>query len=201
MLIIGSRLKGHPVLSLHLGGMVARIREPIFDPDEMKIVAFWLEGPSVGKEFGDILETGDIREVSDLGLIVDSDDAFVRQGEVIKLDKIIAVDFELVGKKVVTKKGTKLGRIVDYMVDRDGFTIHQFIVRRPILKSFLDPELIIGRSEIVSADDTKIVVRDEEGKIREKALEEDFTPDFVNPFRKQPLAQVDNQSPDELDTE
>ena len=188
-------------MSLHLGGMVARVSEPIIDPDEMKIVAFWLEGPNVGREFGDILEAGDIREVSDLGLIVDSDDVFVREGEVIRLDKILAVGFELVGKKVVTKKGTRLGKVIDYMVNDDNFIIQQFTVQRPALKSFLDPELIIGRSEVVSVDDKKIVVRDEEKKIREKALGEDFTPNFVNPFRKQPLAQADSRSPDELDTE
>lgn len=200
MLVTSSRLVRCPVMSLHVGDEIARTEEPIIDPDDLKIVAFELSGPLVGGDAGTILEVRDIREFSDIGMIVDSVDVFVNPGEVIRLDEVRKIGFQMIGKKVVTKKGTKLGKVLDYTVNSDDFMIQQFTVQRPILKSIVDPELLIGRSEIVSVDDEKIIVRDEEAKIKEKVVD-DFTPSFINPFRKQPLAPAESQTLDEQDTE
>ncbi|MBQ6355192.1 hypothetical protein IJJ18_02110 [Candidatus Saccharibacteria bacterium] len=200
MLVTSSRLTNCPVMSLHVGDEIARVVSPIIDPNDLKIVAFELNGPLVGRDAGTILETRDVREFSDIGMIVDSIDVFVNPGDVIRLDEVRKINFSLVGKKVVTKKGTKLGKVIDYTVNSDDFMIQQMTVQRPILKAFVDPELLIGRSEVVSVDDDKVIVRDEEAKIKEHAAE-DFTPSFVNPFRKQPLAQAESQTLDEPDTE
>ena len=80
--------------------------------------------------------------------------------------------------------------------------LQQIIVKRPVVKSFLDPELTIPRKEIAEVTDYKIIVKDEEKEIREKAKNEEFIPNFVNPFRKKPepdYAPAENQSPDEQD--
>ena len=94
------------------------------------------------------------------------------------------LNFNVVGLKVETKKGSKLGKVTDFTVTSDNFSVQQIIVKRPAIKSFLDPELIIPRAEIVEITDYKIIVRDEEKVIKERALKEDFVPNFVNPFRK-----------------
>ena len=186
MLINASKLLGYPILSLHMGGPIAWVYSEIVDPEKMKIVAFYVEGPAIknNPEVGDIMEASDVREFSDLGMIVDSEDDFVNEGEVKKLDKVLALNFSLYGLKVVTKKGTKLGKIVDFVVDTDNYMVHQRVVKRPVVKAFLDPELIIPRKEILEIDDYKIVVKDEEEKIRKRATHEDFVPNFVNPFRE-----------------
>lgn len=186
MLINASRLLGYPILSLHVGGPVAWVYSEIVDPEKLKIVAFYVEGPAIKNdpEAGDIMEASDVREFSNMGMIVDSTDDFVEEGQVKKLDKILALNFSLFGLKVVTKKGTKLGKIADFVVDTDNYMVHQLVVKRPVVKAFLDPELIIPRREILEIDDYKIVVKDEEEKIRKRAAHEDFVPNFVNPFRE-----------------
>ena len=45
--------------------------------------------------------------------------------------------------------------------------------------------------------DYKIIFKDEEEKIRKKAVKEDFIPNFVNPFRKPDLDPVKAQRSDE----
>ena len=200
MLLLGSNLTGYPILSLHVGGEIARVSKPIIDPENLKIVAFRVLGPSTGKEVGDILMTDGVRETSDIGMIVDSVDDFVRSGEVVRLDKVLELNFDIIGLKVITKKGTKLGKVSDYMVNPENFEISQIVVQRPFFKALNDPELWIGRSEIVEINDERIIVKDEEAKIQQKIVK-DFTPDFVNPFRKQPAVQAQMESPDELDTE
>lgn len=186
MLINASRLINYPVLSLHVGGPIAWVDAEIVDPEKLKILAFYVSGPAIQNdpEAGEILESRDVREFSNLGMIVDSVEVFVNPGDVAKLDKVMELNFALVGLKVETKKGTKLGKIVDYVVDSETFMVHQLIVKRPAIKAFLDPELIIPRKEILEVDDYKVIVKDEEEKIRKRAAREDFVPNFVNPFRE-----------------
>ncbi|MBR5621307.1 hypothetical protein IKW75_02395 [Candidatus Saccharibacteria bacterium] len=197
MLINANDLLNKPILSLHMGGMIAKTSEIIVDPDNLKVVAFKVYGPEVGGEFGEYLQEKDVREYSPLGMVIDSIDEFVNETDVVKLEKVLKLNFSLNGMKVVTKKGTKLGKVSGYTINTDNFMVQQLIVQRPILKAFVDPELIIGRSEVVKITDTEIVVKDEESKIRANATHEDFIPNFVNPFREQRLSTADSQTLDE----
>ncbi len=185
MLLNSSKLIGCPVLSLHLGGPIGSVVSEIVDPSELKIVALNVNGPQTGNgDYGDILDVRSIREFSNIGMIIDSIDDLVSKGEVVKFDKIIDLNFAVNGLNVVTKKGTKLGKVIDYTFDPETMTIMQFIVKRPLIKSFLDPELTINRSQIKEVNDYELIVNDEEDKIKEKAKKEDFVPNFVNPFRE-----------------
>ena len=193
MLIDSSRLENFPVLSLHMGTPIAFLRNPIVDPNNLKLLAFELTGPEVGGENGTILDVRDIREFSPLGAIIDSSDNFVNPGDVIKLDKIMKLNFTLKDLKVETKKKTKLGKVSDFVVDTDTFEVRQLIVRRPPLKAFIDPELVIPKKEIVEITDYKVIVKDEEDKIKKKAIKEDFVPNFVNPFREPDFAPINRE--------
>ena len=198
MLITGSKLLNCPVLSLHVGGQIAEVKSDIIDPNDLKIVALNVNGPQTGDgEHGDILDTRSVREYSSLGLIIDSIDDLVLSDDVIKIKKILELNFSLIGLNVKTKKGTKLGKVTDYTFDTDTFTVMQIIVKRPILKSIIDPELIIGRSEIKEINDYEIVVKDEEEKIRKQATKTDFVPNFVNPFREGVFTPNENYIEDE----
>ena len=94
------------------------------------------------------------------------------------------LNFSLIGLTVKTKKGTKLGKVIDYTFDSETFSVIQLIVKRPVMKAILDPELVIGRSEIKEVNDYEIIVKDEENKIRQRATKQDFVPNFVNPFKE-----------------
>lgn len=183
MLINYSKLLNAPVLSIQDSGRVATISSVIVDPDSLKIIAFRVYG-AVNTEGGNILDARSIREYSNLGLVIDSTEELIGDHDVVKIEKVLELNFSPIGLKVETKKGSKLGKVIDFTVTNDNFSIQQIIVKRPTIKSFLDPELVIPRAEIVEITDYKIIVRDEEKVIKERALKEDFVPNFVNPFRK-----------------
>ncbi|MBR3055839.1 hypothetical protein IKG64_00755 [Candidatus Saccharibacteria bacterium] len=187
MLIYTSKLTGTPVLSMQAAGPIGYISRAIVDPDGLKIIAFVLNGPS---RSANLLPVQSIREYSELGMVIDSIDELVGPDDVIRLQKVLALNFDLLTLKVVTKKGSKLGKIIDYTVTSEDFVVQQLIVKRPTLKSFTDPELIIPRREIIEVTDYKVIVRDEEKTIRARAEKEDFIPNFVNPFRKTTTAQA-----------
>ena len=188
MLINGSRLINCPILSLHVSGKIAQVVEPVVDPNDLKIIAFKVEGPLVGREAGNVLPVHSIREFSRLGMIIHSIDEVVEEEEVINIKNILELNFSLVGLKVQTKKGEKLGKVADFSVEPESWQIQQIIVQRPWLKSFLDPELIISRQRIANVDDYTITITDEHEKPKAKAKANPDLVNFINPFREPDFA-------------
>ena len=199
MLLIGSKVANMPVLSLHVGGPIAEIREAVIDPEDLKVIAYTLDGPIIKNdpEIGNILDTQDVREISNSGLIVDSADRFTTREDVVRFDKVMDLGFHLVGLKVVTTNGKKLGKIIDYTLDSSTFMIYQLIVQRPFMSSLMDPELTINRSQIVEVDDFKVTIKHDKAQVKmpkekKKAEPEEFVPNFTNPFRKPAYTEEDS---------
>lgn len=201
MLVYASKLIGTPILSMQAGGAITRIAEPIVDPDNLKIIAFRLQGGVISRSNTNILDVSSIREYSKYGMVIDSVEELVAPEDVIKIAKILELNFSLIDLKVETKKGSKLGKVSDFTVNSNDFIVQQIVVKRPLMKSFNDPELTIHRREIVEITDYKVIVKDEEKKLKEKAENEDFVPNFVNPFREPDFAPADMKSPADKDIE
>ena len=197
MLVYASKIIGTKVLSVQAGGPVGVIEGIVVDPNTLKIVAFKVGGGVVARSENFILDVNSIREYSTYGFVIDHIEELVAPGDVIKIAKVLELNFDLAGLKVETRKKSKLGRIQDYTITSEDFTVQQIVVKRPVVKSFLDPELIISRKEIVEINDYKVIVKDEEKTLKERASKEDFVPNFVNPFREQGFAPADTKSPDE----
>ena len=137
MLIAGNRLLNTPVLGLQTGGELARTKHAIIDPANLKIHAYELQGTLLGSG-PTLLRIADVREISDIGLIVDSSDEFVGVEDVIKLGELYNLHFNLLGMNVVDVKGSKLGKVNGYTVNTTDFLVHQLSVKRPLFKSFSD---------------------------------------------------------------
>ena len=199
MLVIGSKMINNPILSLHVGDQIATTQRAIIDPEDLKVMAYTLTGPLLNDpEVGDILMTDDVRELGPNGLIIDSIDRLVTREDIIRLDEVMKLNFNLIGLKVVSQDGKKLGKIVDYTLDSQSFMVYQLIVQRPMFASFNDPQLTINRSQIIEIDDFKVTIRhdSEEVKVKKKesSEQEEFKPDFVNPFRKPAYDPSDDDS-------
>ncbi len=203
MLVIGSTMIGNSVLSLHIGGAIGTTKEAVIDPENLNIIAYTVDGPAIKNdpEVGNILDVNDVRELGPEGLIINSTDVLVKREDIIRVDEVMKLNFGLVGLKVVTQKGKKIGKVVDYTFDSNSFMVYQLIVQRPVgFASLNDPHLTINRSQIVEIDDFKITIKHDKEQVKvvekkKKVEKEDFTPNFVNPFRKPSYA------PDEASTD
>lgn len=183
MLITGDRLLDTPVLGLQTGSELARTKNAIIDPSNLKILAYELSGPLLSVH-PSLLRIVDVREISDIGLIVDSSDEFVGLDDVIKLGEVYKLHFELDGMSVIDVKGAKLGRVNGYTINTADFMVYQLSVKRPLLKSLNDTELLIHRSQITEINNEAIIVHSE-ADIPEPILESVRT-SYVNPFRSKP---------------
>lgn len=181
MLIEGSKLLKYPILSLRTASRIAEVKGLVIDPNFLKVVAFEISAASSRQSL--FLEASSVREFSKMGMIVDSDEEFVEKDDVIKLKETIDLGFSLDNMKVISKKKAMLGRIEDFIINTEDFQIMQLIVKRPIYKALIDPELVIGRSDIHEINDSEIIVKSEEGTIMKKSGTLDFVPNFVNPFK------------------
>lgn len=187
MLMSGNRLMHAPVLGLNTGSEIARTERVIVDPSNLKIIAYQLSGPLLDTD-PSFLMVADIREVSQIGLIVDSSDEFVSEGDIVKLDQIHSLNFNLRGMPVIDKKKRKLGKVSDYNVNVGDFVVYQLNVKRPLFKNFSDPEILVHRSQIIEINDQHIIVRSETQEVSEPIMES-VQKSYVNPFRKKTSAE------------
>lgn len=167
-------------MSLQTGAELARIKTPVIDPWTLKIVAYEVEGALLD-EHPSLLRLADVRELSDIGMIVDSSDEFIGLNDVVKLKKIYELHFPLIGLAVIDEHKRKLGKVSNYSVEIDGFIIQQLTVRRPFIKSLGDAELLIHRSQITQVNNTTITVSSTAQKTEPI---KDSLQSYANPFRQ-----------------
>ena len=201
MLVIGSDMINKSVLSLHMGGEIARTTSAVIDPEDLKVIAYVVDGPLIKNdpEVGDILATDDVRELSKEGLIIDSADVLTTEEDVVRIKDIMELNFDLIGLKVVTRDGKKIGKVIDYTLDSGSFMIYQLTVQRSIgLASFNDPVLTINRSQVIEIDDYKITIKHDKEEVKitknEAKTANEVPREFVNPFRKPAFGQSDESS-------
>lgn len=183
MLILKDRLLNVPIMSLQTGGEIARTAAPIIDPRQLKIVAFYCEGHHLDVKPA-ILHTEDIREIADVGFIVDSADDIMAPTDLVRLQNILDFHFELVGKQVVEENGRKLGKVIDYTLDNQSFYIIKLHVKPGMMQAWKTTELIIGRTQIREIDETKIIVKSATNKAVQPLKSMQRIVD--NPFRSHP---------------
>lgn len=181
MILLGSTLNNIPVMGIQTGSELARTESPVIDPALLTIVAYKLHGHLLDHD-STLLTVADIREISDIGVIVDSSDEFVEPEDIVKIREVYDQRFHLVGTAVTNERREKLGKVIDFTVDTGGFVIQQLTVKRPLFRSLNDTELLIHRSQIIEINNDGIVVHSE-AKAPEPELHE-VVGSYVNPFRK-----------------
>lgn len=183
MLLLGERLIGTPVMSLQVGTKVAETIHPIIDPRTLSIVAYEVDGPLLNQR-PSFIRIADIRELSDLGMIIDSSDELVSKDDVIKLKELVDLGFTLTGMRVEDTRGKKLGKVEDYIIDTDSFVIQQLSVKSGVISSFTNTGHIIHRSQIVEINNTTIIVKSADKKLTALETTGDIHRTYTNPFRK-----------------
>lgn len=158
MLLLSNSFTNKPILSLRTGGVIGTITLAIINPNNLKIEGFYCSDKFSKQKL--ITPSSEIRDVIDDGVIVNDHDAMTPEEDLIRLRKVIDIRFELLGKKVVTKSKSSLGKINDYAVNSDNMYVQKLYVAQPIIKSLQGGQLSIDRSQIIEITDKKIVVKD-----------------------------------------
>ena len=158
--MLSKELHSQPVLSLRSGGPVAVTDRPIIDPNNLKIIGWWCNEPrSQSKK---VLLVEDVREFLPTGLAINDHTELVEAADLVRHQKVLALDFSLIGKTVRTKS-RKLGKVSDYSFN-DGYFVQKLYVEQPMVKVLSADTLIVDRTQIIEITDHHIVVKDAESR-------------------------------------
>ncbi len=89
------------------------------------------------------------------GIIVDDHSSLSEPDELIRLKDILELEFELLGKPVVTASKTRLGKVNDFAADSSSLYIQKLYVGQSLIKSFSGGQLSIDRSSIIEITTAK----------------------------------------------
>lgn len=193
MLILNSRLLHVPIMSLQTGASIAETSACVIDPHQLKVVAFYCAGPRLDVSPA-ILVADDVREMSNIGIIVDSADVIVSPSDLVRLKPILSINFRLEGKRVVDDSGHKLGKLISYTLDSGSLYVIKIHVQPGFLQALKTTELTIDRTQIIEVSDTEVVVKS--AKIKHESRDEKMAsaPVLENPFRQAPVNSADRGS-------
>ena len=150
-------------MSLRTGGQIAVAQFPIINPNNLKIEGWYCDDQFSKEQL--ILLGQDIREMIPQGLAVDDHDVLSLPEELIRLQKILELNFELIGKQTITDHRRRLGKVNDYATDMSSLMIQKLYISQPIYKNFAGGQLSIDRTQIIEITSKHVKVRDVDEKV------------------------------------
>ena len=163
-----------PVMSIRSGRRLSTSLEPVVNPHKLSVLGFYVEDRASGID--KILLSEDIREFSDVGIIVDSEEALMDPADLVKHEAIIDMQFAIVGKRLVTQSGKKLGKVEDYAIDDLNYRIEKIYARPVAIKTLSTNDYVVNRRQIASVNEHEIVVKDAVIKDGNRAHRPSFSP-------------------------
>lgn len=178
-MILNTSLDNTPVMSLHSGSQLGVVSGLIIDPRQLQIYALYISDANINGP--SVLHINDILEIGALGIIVNSSDEIMPiSSDLVRLQEVINLKFELIGKNVVDDTNRKLGRVAEYSIESDSFYIQQIYIGQSLMKNLLNSSVIVSRNQITEINDTTIVVKSGSVPVSSGLTQ------FVNPFKKSP---------------
>jgi len=158
MLQLSASLLNKSVMSLRTGRPIAAITGAIINPDNLKIEGFYCEDNIDKKEL--VLLYQDIRELLPQGYVVNDHDVLVEPEELIRLKEVIELNYELVGKQVVTADKKKVGKVSDFATETETMFIQKIYVAQSVLKSFTGGSLSVDRTQVQEITPSRVIIDD-----------------------------------------
>lgn len=156
MLQLSDSLLNKPVLSLRTGGVVATALTPIINPDNLKVEGFYCQDRFNKQRL--VLLYQDIRDILPKGFVINDHDVLSEPGELVRLQKIMDIKFELIGKQVVTVDKQKVGKVSDYATETNTMFVQKIYVSQSIIKSLTGGSLSIDRNQINEITPKQIII-------------------------------------------
>lgn len=163
MLVLKDRLLKKAILSLRTGGQIAQTEEVIINPDNLKVEGFYCSDSFSNN--AKILLNQDIRELIPKGIVVNDYEVLAEPEDLIRLEKILEIGFELIGKPVYTNKRKKIGKVSDYALDSTSLYVQKLYVAQSILRK-LGGNLSVDRGQVIEVTDKKIIISDPQKPVK-----------------------------------
>jgi len=156
MLKLSGSLLNKSILSLRTGGPVATIMSPIVNPDNLKVEGFYCQARNEKQIL--VLLYQDIRDLMPQGFVINDFDVLTEPDELVRLKKVLDINYELLGKQVITRDKQKIGKVNDYAIETDTMYIQKLYVSQSLLKSLTGGSLSIDRTQVIETTPRAIII-------------------------------------------
>lgn len=153
-----------PVISLRTGAAIGKTMHPLINPNNLKIEAWYCS--SIYSKQPTLLPTQEIREISRLGVAVNDQESLTDPDDLIRLQQLIALQFNPVGRAVITESHKKIGKVDDYAIDIESMYIVNLYVTQRVIKSITGRPLTVHRLQVIEITDKHIIIKDIENTER-----------------------------------
>lgn len=158
MLQLSASLLNKSVLSLRTGAPIATVNAPIINPDNLKIEGFYCTDRFSNQQL--VLLYQDIRDILPKGYVVNDHEALVEPEDLVRLKNVMELDFDLIGKQVVTLNKEKIGKVSDYATETETMFVQKIYVAQSLLKSLTGGSLSIDRTQINEITPKRIIINE-----------------------------------------
>lgn len=158
MLLTLDIMKNVPLMGIQTGRRLGVIGDPIINPNNLQVVAWYVNGNMIGFSPA-VIFSEDIHELGHLGAIVDSADNILHLDDsLVRLQEILDYNFSMQNLPVFDNTSRRLGTVESFNFDSDDFLIKQIIIKPSLSTRLKTSQLIIARSQIIEINNKKIVV-------------------------------------------
>lgn len=158
MLQLSSAFQNKDIMSLRTGAPVAKVGQPIINPNNLKIEGFYCQDKLGGGNL--VLLEQDIRELLPQGFVIDDYDVLSPADDLVRLKDVLQLHFQLIGKPVDTQDGSKLGKVADFATDISSMYIQKMYVAPSVFKSLTNGQLSVDRTQVIEITDRHVLIQD-----------------------------------------
>lgn len=153
MLLQASQIIGLPVGATNTQERAGTISNLVIDPDSGQLLGFVVKAGFFSGE--KVLSFHDVTGVDHTAVLVREREVILPPKEIAPVKRAIEDKRPLLGQKVITESGTRLGRVVDLVVNTETAMITKIYV------SHLLEERIIPLDKVIKVTKERIVVKDD----------------------------------------
>lgn len=158
MLKLYESFQNSAVLSLRVGGPVGQLVGLIINPNNLYIEGWYVQDNRSGEVL--VLLSQDIREIIPQGIAIDDHEVLSDEEDLVRLQDIIKLNFNLTGLKVTSQNGKNYGKVSDFAFETSSFYIQKIYVAQPLMRNFAGGTLSIDRTQIIEITSRRIIVED-----------------------------------------
>ncbi len=157
MLLLGATFRDMNVLSLRIGAPIGKVVGHLINPHNLKVDAVWVK--IGGHREPLLIIQQNIREVTPDGLIIDDYTSASETDDLVRLQPIIELHFELLDKKVISGHFS-IGKVADYAVDSLDMSIQKLYIKPGLSSVIKSTQLVVDRRQIIEVSQRHIKVSD-----------------------------------------
>jgi len=163
MLVFNSNIVSWPILSFADGQEIAKLARLIINPDNLTIPGFYCLTPN--RQVKVLLEQ-DIREINLNYVIINDRSDLSDPSDLIRLQNILNINYNLINKIVETIKHRKIGKVMDFTINIKTMMVDSLEVGQSLYRNFKGSSLKINRSQIIELNDKKIIIDNLEEEVK-----------------------------------